>query len=458
MDNQHPPDDRRTLSPLKMAGYAGLAVGAILLVCALVLLLFPDPCVNKFIKPRIAQAIAEAYPAYSIHIGDLSYNVLENRIACDSVALHAVDDSFTSSLGLFSVTGIDWIHILWRGASSPEDFARAELDAQDIAVRFPQSHYGLRCKQLRVSVPDSEIVVDALELHPSVDDELLFGWSKFRMTRFRLVVPHAGASGFAFLDLMQGKGYRARSATIQGALLDVLINKDKPCAADTSHIPMPHEILSSMQEVLQIDSLSIVNSRLNYGERFVLGERPALITLDSIQVLAAGIANHRDSGAVMTIHVQGWFMNAGTMNVLVVLPVASPAFSFQYSGSLGTMDLRALNAFLETAEQKRITGGLLQAATFEITVSSGRASGTVRALYRDLTLAVIDKHTRSQKGFSDRVVSFIANTFTIRGTNMPDKTGSTKLGHVKYLRRRNDPFFVFVWFALRSGVADLVGF
>jgi hypothetical protein len=49
-------------------------------------------------------------------------------------------------------------------------------------------------------------------------------------------------------------------------------------------------------------------------------------------------------------------------------------------------------------------------------------------------------------------------TYAITGTNLPDKTGSVRLGQVNHRRRPDDPFFGFVWSALRSGVGDVVGF
>jgi hypothetical protein len=215
-------------------------------------------------------------------------------------------------------------------------------------------------------------------------------------------------------------------------------------------------MLSSMQGTLQIDSLSIMNGRLKYGERFVVGSKPALITFDSMQVLAEGIANHGDRSAALVIHARGSFMKAGTMHMLMSIPLATPDLSFQYSGSLSTMDLSVLNSFLEPAEQIRITAGVLQAATFEIKVVSGCASGNVRASYSDLTLAAINRHTGSEKGFFDGISSFIANTFKIRGTNVPDRSGSMKIGEVNYTRQQDEVFSEFAWFALRSGVMNVV--
>jgi hypothetical protein len=82
----------------------------------------------------------------------------------------------------------------------------------------------------------------------------------------------------------------------------------------------------------------------------------------------------------------------------------------------------------------------------------------VRAVYRHLTIAAINKHTGSEKGFFDRISSLFANTFKIHGTNVPDKSGAMKMGEVKYERKSNETFVEFAWFAVRSGIMDLVGF
>jgi hypothetical protein len=458
MPNEQPPTDRRKLSPLKIATYVGIAIGTIMLICVLILLLYPDPLVNRFIKPRITKAFAEAYPAYSMRIADMNYSLLQNRFGFDSVALSAVDSSFTGSLGRLSVRGIGWMHLLWGGSLALHDFANAVMDAQSIVLNLPEEQYELRCGLLRVSVPDSAMVTDSLELHPSAGDAQFFEGSKFRKTRFSLVTSQCSVMGLACLDLVQGKNYRARSAQIQNVFLDVLINKDKPSAKDTSSPPMPNEILSSIGGTLQVDSLSITNAQLIYGERYPASSKPAVITLDSMRVLAVGIANHGDSGDTLVIRAQGTIMKAGTMNILMSIPVATPEFSFQYSGSVTGMDIRVFNVFLETAEQMRIKAGVLQGATFAIKVASGRASGNVRAIYTNLGLAAINKRTGSEKGFFDSISSFIAKNFKIRGTNVPDKSGSMKIGEVKYTRKRGETFFEFAWFALRSGVGDVVGF
>src|SRR5208283_4158942 len=116
------------------------------------------------------------------------------------------------------------------------------------------------------------------------------------------------------------------------------------------------------------------------------------------------------------------------------------------------------NPFLEIGEGLRIKSGILQKATFNINMIAGHASGTVRVMYRDLHIAFLNRRTGSERGVFNRITSFITNTIKIRRTNMPDKSGSMKIGEVNYKRKRDDTFLQLVWFSLRSGLGDVVGF
>jgi hypothetical protein len=149
-------------------------------------------------------------------------------------------------------------------------------------------------------------------------------------------------------------------------------------------------------------------------------------------------------------------MNAGTLKVQISIPITPPDFSLHYTGSLSAMDLTQLDAFLEIAEHTRIKSGSAQAAAFEIDVNAGQARGRVRAIYKDLEIAVLDKHTGSAKGLTDRVASFLANVVKIRNANAPEGSGPSKTGEIKYTRRPDDEFQQFLWFALRTGVLDII--
>jgi hypothetical protein len=455
MQNKHPPTDQRNRSLLKIVSYTVIGLGTFLFVCVLALLLFSDPLVNRFIKPRITKAFAAAYPAYSLRIADMHYSVFTNRFGFDSVALGAADGTFSGTMDPFSVSGISWMHLLWGGSLVLHDFANASVEAHDIVLNLPQSEYRLRCKRLSVSVPQSEMAAESLDLQPLRGDEQFFSGSAFRKTRLTLATRQCTVQGLAWLKALKGESYRAQSIQIRDAVVDILVNKDKPDAHDTVGPFMPNEILSAIHEDVNVDRLNITNGQLKYSERFELNAKPSSLTFDSLEVAAEGIANHGDSGSVFVVRAQTKFANAGVMKVNMTFPVTSPDFSFQYSGSLSGMDLRPINSFVEISDHMRIKSGILEGATYEINVVSGHASGSITGVYKGLSIAAINKNTGSEKGFSDRVTSFIANNFKIRQNNVP---GAMKIGRIKYDRLPDDPFFQYAWFSLRTGVRDVLGF
>jgi hypothetical protein len=235
-----------------------------------------------------------------------------------------------------------------------------------------------------------------------------------------------------------------------------LINRDKPPEPFVKSPLMVHEALASIRQPLRIDSLSISNGQFRYCERLAVGADPAVVTFGAVSLSVEGIANRGEPTAAIQLRGQGDLMDAGTMRVVMTIPVTSPDFSLHYSGSLGAMDLTRLNAFLEIAEHTRIKSGSAQEAVFEVDVTAGQARGRVRAIYKDLDLALLNKQTGSAKGISNRITSFFTNVLKIRNSNAPDASGSMKEGVVNYTRSRDDEFQAFVWFALRTGVLDII--
>lgn len=445
-------------SSRRVAAHIGLAVGIIVVVCTAAFLLFPDPLVNYLLKGRNVTTFEKTYPEYSLRIVGMGYDISDNRVECDSLLLTPTDSGFSCVIAALAVSGIGWMELLRGRALTPDFLANSELDAEDVRLTFPKLQYEILCGRLHISVSDSEIVAEELELHPIAGDEHFFAANKHRRTRYRLEVPHARMWGSACLGLLRRDMYCGRSALLQDPVLDILTNKERRSVHDTADPLMPNEVLSLIKATLQIDSVSIVNGSLRYGERTTIGAKPAAVTLDRMQVSIGGIANHCCEHDSTVILAQGRFMEAGDLNLRLAIPVASPEFSMRYSGSLNRMHLNALNPFITIAEHVRIKSGFLAEARFSVNVKAGRANGTLRAVYDDLAVAVRDEQSGSEKGVLNRITSFVANKVKIRTSNTPDGTGAVKLGIVSYSRQPDDTFFQFLWFALRTGLRDVVGF
>jgi hypothetical protein len=444
----------RKLSLRRLSAYVGLSLGALVLAAVVLILVFGGAILNGYGKRRAERAFAVAHPGYALRIGQLDYSVGANRLVAQSVTLSTTNT--TLKVGRISLTGVRWARLLWGTAALTEVFAQASLEATNLDAEFPQAHYGIRCARLRASVPGSELIVEGTELRTLVGDEEFFAAHDFRSTRFHVAVPECRVLGLAYGELLTGKSYRARSVHFSRPSFDALVNRDKPVEPFVKSPLMVHEALAAIRQPLQVDSLSITNGRATYCERVVAGADPGVLTFGEVSMSVEGIANRGEASAAILFQAQGDFMSAGVLKVQMTIPITPPDFSFHYSGSLSAMDLTRLDAFLDIAEHTRIKSGSAQEAAFDIEVTDGQARGHVRGIYKDLEIAVLDKQTDTEKGLGNRVASFLMNELKIRNANAPDAVSPMKEGKVKYARRPGDEFQQFAWFALRTGVLDII--
>lgn len=457
-DDKNKDFDLGKKSPWKVVKYASITIGTIIIICVLIFIFFPDPFINTLLKDRIKKAFKEEYPAYSLQLGDMHYNFWSNRLGCDSVLLKANDSTFTCSIGSFSISGIGWIKILLQSDFNPNAFTSTEIDAHKIALNFYPAQDQFRFGMLHISLPDSELTVDSIKYHSLLDDEQFFAKSQFKQTRYRIDIPKINIAGFDYPGLLRGKIYSARSIDIHDIFADILVNMDKPYDKNSKNPQMLNEVIASIKEIIKVDSLKIINGQLNYSERFSIGAAPGIVTFNKANVSVSGISNDTTHPDTAVVHGEGLFMNSGTMKVDMTIPLASKDFSLKYSGSLSTMDVTVLNSFIEAGEHQRIKSGILHSASFNVNVNSGYASGTLDVIYKDLSMAILDEKTGSDKGIFNQILSFYGKVFVIRGSNIPDEDGLMKIGEIKYARKPTDYYFNFLWFALRGAVADVLGF
>lgn len=439
---------------VRVAALAGLLIAIVVLAFTV----FPDAFINGYIKDRNIKAFERAFPAYTLKIGDLHYGVWANRLECDSVELRAVDSRFSCRLGAVSLGSVGWIELLRGKALKSENFESSKVIVQKAWLDYPKTGYELRVDRLSISVPDSSIKVDSLEIRPVGGDEAFFARSATRTSRYTLTIPRGRVMGSDCRGVIDAKIFSGRDATIEDPSLDILVNNDKPAREVARSAMIPNEILTSIKQTLQVESLSVVNASIRYGERFAVGAPPATITLDDFDVAVGGLGNVSESKGAAVIRAEGRLMKSGRVKMVMAIPLATPEFSFRYTGSIGPMDVTRFNAYLEPAQRVRLASGDLEEASFDIEVNSGHATGTVRAIYTDLNIAVLDKKSGSASGFKNRLTSFLANKLKIRNDNVPDKSGDLEIGRVDYVRKPGDALFKFLWLALRSGVADVAGF
>jgi hypothetical protein len=459
VDFLRPKSGQRILFKRRLPRRTGAIIGFSILGSALVLigllvLTFNSAFLNGYGKGKLEAMLLQSHPEFTLRLGKLDYSAASDRLSVKSVELSG--PKVHISCGQISITGVAWLKLLWGKTETFDVLAKASLRITNIEAQFDSTGYRVRCARLEAAARDSELRFTDTQLMPLVNDEAFFGAHDFRMTRYRGVVPELKVQGFGYQQLFRGTGFRADSIHVSRPSFDILVNRDKPVQVLGKSPPTPNEALAAIAQPVQFNHLVVSNGDLTYRERVIAGRDPGVLTFSPMNLAVEGIANREELSTGIVVRANSRFMNAGELTLLVNLPVGSTNFSLHYSGSLSGMDLIRLNAFLEPAEHLRIKSGNAQWATFDIEVNSGQARGKVRGGYADLKIAFLDKQTGSAKGVENRLGSLLANAFKIRNSNRTESLGEQWEGQVDYARQSQDAFVQYLWFALRTGVLDLI--
>lgn len=79
-------------------------------------------------------------------------------------------------------------------------------------------------------------------------------------------------------------------------------------------------------------------------------------------------------------------------------------------------------------------------------------------LAEDLILSpLVDEQAEGRRRIDRRLASFFLNLVKIRESNEPDAVRPMVTGEVDFTREPENTFIQFIWFALRSGVLDVIG-
>jgi hypothetical protein len=386
------------------------------------------------------------YHANKIQINDVAMDLLIDNQKPEKIDTNnndVVSHLFDSFKDIIKIDSISFLNGNIKYAEKSSDISN------------PDKGYDFSYSSILMSLKDSLLVTTDLSIKPLVDDYKYFDESRYRRTRFKLDLPQFKVIGLDYHGLLSGKKYFAHNILITKAFLDLQADVYKPYKKEKSKTPMPNEMMAMVKEIIHIDSINIYDSQIRYEELYAARSKPALLTIDNLNASISGITNDRNNGDTAVLKASALLMSGAISKLTMHVPLTSPKFTMEYSGTLGQMKMDKINAFLVIAEHMRIKTGEIMSIKYKINVKNDRAKGYVHGIYKDFSLAILDKN-RSEKNIGNKITSFFANNFKINGTNIKGDYNTFKLGKVNYLRKHDDTFIQVSWFGVRNGAGDML--
>ena len=334
------------------------------------------------------------------------------------------------------------------------------------SVRFrPEPNLETRIAHVGISVTDSTLELRDFQYGPTVSDTERARTQRYRESRIRAAARRVTYAGLDLTQLAEGNGLTMRRLEVDSAILDVLSDKRLPPAPRRKSRLTPQEWVAELDRGVRIDSVILREGTIAYREMHPSRDAPGVLVFSGVDALATQV-RHEPGGdgqhEPMKLRLTSRLMDEADLQATFTVPLDAPQFVLSVEGTVGPMDVTAMNRFMQRVAPVQIKSGRLDSVRFQVVVKNGVARGSVMPLYDDLALDVTGEGMggllgkRGVIGNIARGVAEVAvNEFGVRRAN-PDGGGSPLSGRVSHPFQSDETLPAFLWNGIREGLVDVV--
>ena len=277
-------------------------------------------------------------------------------------------------------------------------------------------------------------------------------------TRYSVTASSLRVHGIRCWPLLRGR-IAADSVTIDGARIDVSLDRTAGPAPPLRPATLPHVSFQSIDRPVRVDVIRVTNSEIVYSEKAMDGGRPGRIRFTDLWATVYNVTNdstRMTSTTPCTIDLRTRIAGAGRLNATFDYDLLSPTQTMAYHGTVARMGTEPLNELLVNLEGIRITSGAIDSTWFDFRASDDIATGKMQVLYQEFSFEMLDKVTLD-RGFVDRLQTVIAHKTKLKSANPPDDHTPATVVAVLRERPPQTNLIKFVWETLREGILSTLG-
>lgn len=332
----------------------------------------------------------------------------------------------------------------------------AELN--NYSGQTPDGLYAYKMKSLRLSTLSSKLTIEGLDLQP-VKADVFF--NKSMHDRFKVHIDSLQLNKFDFLSYHKYRIINAASMILSHGSFNVFNHPNKKKSDIDKIKSFPNFGLEKINADLNIDTLKIRHFDVSYTEIGKKSNKSGTISFNNTSGVFRNITTNKaalQKNNICTVNLHSYFMNAGKFDVALTFNLTDKNFPYSYKGTLGPMNLQAVNPAIMPLALVKLNQGKLNRFDFDISADSKFAKGRVTLLYTDLKVTVLKADTDNDRLKHLTVASFFANLMVLKHNN-PDAPGETPRSfYVNYERPKDYPFFKTIWNTLLTGIKPCAGY
>lgn len=271
-----------------------------------------------------------------------------------------------------------------------------------------------------------------------------------QIDRINLFIPKVKFSGIRY-DQLRDSVFAASHIVIDSAELYSFRDKRMPFR-ETKNKPLPMEALKSLKLAVEIDSISITNTKITYEEFPPEGFKSGKVIFETLNATLTNVSNkvYYNKPKFATLRASAKLMGKGLIQASFYLPIDDGPYRAE--GKISSMNLSHLNRVLENLAFISVERGRLNELYFNFNYTDKLSTGNLMINYADLKINGLKKEKSAEK---NDLKSFVINVL-IKDSKDKNTPAEKRTGTISFERDRKRQIFNYWWKSLLSGIKGSV--
>lgn len=338
-------------------------------------------------------------------------------------------------------------------------FAKAiNAGCEDAVYATASGLYNYRIKNIYLNSDAKTVTAGNFMVDPKLAENAFVKSLPTQDDRFDFSLKDITVKNIDFTGLMQENVF-ADSILVKEASFkiyrDLNIKRDTKNRVGT----YPHQAIAKIPIPVNVKKIVLTNTFVEYKEKNAITKESGKVQFHNVYAVITNLTNKKeqlDSNNKMTADITCRFMDKAPFRATWLFYLENQHGRFDLNGNMGSMDATDLNVLTEPMGPARIENGSIKSVSFNLAGSDYSMGGSVKVLYNDLKVALLERDKGSKEMDKKALTSFVANIL-IKNANPAGKNKNERIANVTYKRDTNRSIFNMAWKTLFQGIKETVG-
>jgi|GEM_PF-2947779 len=348
-----------------------------------------------------------------------------------------------------------------KNIAAPETIMGAgqlQLSAEKLELPSRNELYTFTMDSVQIDSKDSSLSVRRVQYIPLYSKKEFHQKTGIAIDRMDFNFSDIKSAGADIPALINKQELRVRHLYINGGVMDFFKNKLYPKPERNFTGKYPHQLLLRSNLPIRIDSISLRQFQVHYGELSHNTGKAGVIRFENTHGTITNLTNDSlriAEDPLCKVDVISSFMNEGTLNAYFRFPLNTPNGSFSCGGKMNNFDMPHMNEVVSALTYVGIQSGKANRLDFNMNATDHAATITMDLEYDNLKIDLYKPLKGSNELKKRTFLMKLINGIVIQQDN-PRNNNPVRQGKATAQRDSDQSFFNFIWTTIQQPVIRIV--